>query len=32
MAVRNSKDTAGFASTFAHAAWAAFVAQVAERP
>ncbi|WP_330465854.1 DUF397 domain-containing protein [Micromonospora zamorensis] len=32
VAVRDSKDAAGPALTFARAAWATFVAQVAERP
>ncbi|WP_435209260.1 DUF397 domain-containing protein [Micromonospora sp. bgisy143] len=32
VAVRDSKDAAGRALTFAPAAWAAFVAQVVERP
>ncbi|MEU8128076.1 DUF397 domain-containing protein [Micromonospora sp. NPDC049049] len=32
VAVRDSKDAAGPALTFACAAWEAFVAQVAERP
>ncbi|WP_406062279.1 DUF397 domain-containing protein [Micromonospora sp. NBC_00860] len=32
VAVRDSKDAAGPALTFAPTAWAAFVAQVSERP
>ncbi|WFE52502.1 DUF397 domain-containing protein [Micromonospora sp. WMMD1155] len=32
VAVRDSKDAAGPSLTFAPAAWAAFVAQVTERP
>ncbi|MBM0204883.1 DUF397 domain-containing protein [Micromonospora sp. STR1s_5] len=32
VAVRDSKDVAGPALTFAPAAWAAFVAQIGERP
>ncbi|MFD6565146.1 DUF397 domain-containing protein [Micromonospora profundi] len=32
VAVRDSKDVAGPALTFAPTAWAAFVAKVAERP
>ncbi|MFF0470684.1 DUF397 domain-containing protein [Micromonospora zamorensis] len=32
VAVRDSKDLAGPALTFAPAAWSTFVAQVAERP
>ncbi|MGC4874977.1 DUF397 domain-containing protein [Micromonospora sp. DT43] len=32
VAVRDSKDAAGPALTFAPAAWVAFVAQIAERP
>ncbi|MFF5178241.1 DUF397 domain-containing protein [Micromonospora sp. NPDC000316] len=32
VAVRDSKDVTGPALTFAPAAWAAFVAKVAERP
>ncbi|MCG5439228.1 DUF397 domain-containing protein [Micromonospora foliorum] len=32
VAVRDSKDVTGPALTFAPAAWAAFVAQVTERP
>ncbi|MEU4530022.1 DUF397 domain-containing protein [Micromonospora ureilytica] len=32
VAVRDSKDVTGPALTFAPAAWASFVAQIAERP